>query len=150
MRIISHRSNLYGPDSTKENYVPSIEICLALNFDVEIDLWSSGDSFYLGHDSPVYPIYLSYFFERKEKLWIHCKNQECLSKLIGSDLNYFYHDKDDCTLTSKNFIWTYPGKPLFKNSIHVLPEWNNFEIKKTCHAICTDYPFLIKDRIDKM
>ena len=40
--------------------------------------------------------------------------------------------------TSRNFIWTYPGKKLTEKSICVLPEKNN-EIPKKAFGICSDY-----------
>ena len=60
---------------------------------------------------------------------------------IGSKFNYFWHQKDDVTLTSQGYIWAYPGKQPLKNSIAVLPEINKDDISK-CSGICSDY---IKD-----
>ncbi len=34
-------------------------------------------------------------------------------------LNFFWHENDKYTLTSKNFIWTYPGEKTGGNSIIV-------------------------------
>ena len=56
---------------------------------------------------------------------------------------YFWHQNDDFILTSSNFIWTYPGKHLTKNSIAVLPEVDKeyWEYVKslTIYGVCTDY-----------
>jgi hypothetical protein len=55
-------------------------------------------------------------------VWWHCKNFAALDKLQGSNLNYFWHQEDDHTLTSKGFIWTYPGKEIGINNVIVMPE----------------------------
>ena len=60
-----------------------------------------------------------------------------------SGYNYFWHQNDDYTLTSKNYIWSYPGKSYTKNAIIVMPEWNtpNWDTLKVtnCHGVCSDY-----------
>ena len=60
-----------------------------------------------------------------------------LSK-FGSDLNYFWHQEDTLTLTSKRYIWAYPGKQPIENSISVMPEIKNDDIS-LCVGICSDY-----------
>ena len=41
----------------------------------------------------------------------------------------FWHENDDYALTSKNWIWAYPGKSAIgKNSYIALPEINNDDI----------------------
>jgi hypothetical protein len=66
-----------------------------------------------------------------------------------SGYNYFWHDTDRYTLTSKNYIWTYPGQSYNPKSIIVMPEsMKVFPTFKTelkdmkaynCHGICSDY-----------
>jgi len=63
--------------------------------------------------------------------------------LKEGDIHCFWHQEDDVTLTSKGYIWTYPGKDLTENSIVVMPEkylekWWEYSFKK-CRAICSDY-----------
>ena len=72
MKVISHRGNLNGPSPSSENKISSIEKCLNLGFDVEVDLWFLSGNFYLGHDKPEYQINDSYFIN--EKIWFHLKN----------------------------------------------------------------------------
>ena len=45
------------------------------------------------------------------------------------------------TLTSRNFIWTYPGKPLTESSIVVLPELNSKTtiLPPNIFGVCSDY-----------
>ena len=52
--------------------------------------------------------------------------------------NFFFHDKDDAVLTSKQKIWAYPGKQPIQDSIAVLPEINDDDVC-ACIGICSDY-----------
>ena len=65
-----------------------------------------------------------------------------------SNIECFFHDTDECVLTTKNNIWTFPGKKLTKKSICVMPECvNNYtkEDLKFCYGICTDFPSRYKN-----
>ena len=110
MRLISHRGNLSGRSPETENSPDRIDYCVVKGFDVEIDLWVVGNSYILGHDEPQYEVTKRYLDERIDNLWIHCKNESALFRLFYSDYNYFWHQEDDFTITSKRFIWTYPNK----------------------------------------
>jgi hypothetical protein len=137
MILISHRGNIEGPNKDKENSTDYIEEALKLGFDVEIDVWCDKDNWYLGHDSPKYKIKLSYL--KNKRLWCHAKNIEALERMTSySDIHSFWHQEDDVTLTSRNFLWTYPGKPLTSNSICVKPE-SGGETPKNVLGICSDY-----------
>ena len=151
MKIIAHRGNLYGPDPHKENSIPCIENCIALNFDVEIDIWAINNNLFLGHDAPQYHVCKSYLLDRKNFLWIHCKNKESIINIIDLDLNFFFHDKDDFVITSKKNIWAYPGKKTDQKTVQVLPEWTGFEtLDKNCYGICTDFPIKVGNMIKKL
>lgn len=143
MKFISHRGNLKGKFLKNENLPEQIDYCISIGFDVEIDIRFISNNFYLGHDEPQDKISLKWIKDRKNKLWIHCKDLESLKNLNKyKNINYFWHQEDDFTLTSHNFIWTYPGKQLTKNSIAVLPElyYNIIDIKKlNCYGICSDF-----------
>lgn len=145
MKAISHRANISGPNPLLENHPDQIDKCIKLGYDVEVDVRLINDSFYLGHDSPDYSVSLEWINERKDNLWIHCKDLNSLDKFSTeqSDLNYFWHQEDDYTLTSMGFIWTYPGKKVSNSrGVLVMPEWNggveNLN-KYDCYAVCTDY-----------
>ena len=51
MKLIAHKGNVNGPDSSKENTPAQIEWCIDNGYDVEIDVRynSENDKFYLGH-----------------------------------------------------------------------------------------------------
>ena len=137
--FISHRGNLIGKVPFKENTISYIQNALSKGYDVEIDIWIENEVLYLGHDGPERKVTLEWLNERKDKLWIHCKSLETLSffKELNLSFNYFFHDNDDATLTSKGFIWVFPGKQPVYNSISVMPEIHNDDFSQ-CIGICSD------------
>jgi hypothetical protein len=144
--LIAHRGLFDGPDEDKENHPEQISLAIKLGFDCEIDLWCVDERLYLGHDKPVYLVDFSFLQTRG--LWIHAKNLEALGILLENyELNYFWHENDDYALTSKNYIWTYPGKPFSEKSIVVMPEWHDPEFENLnvcCFGICSDFVLIIK------
>ena len=139
MKKIAHRGNISGKQIELENNPSYIESAISQKYDVEIDVWLFNDKFMLGHDEPQYEISFSFFEKHQDKLWIHCKNLHALFALNKiKHLNVFFHDKDDATLTSRGFIWTYPNKPLMPNSVCVLPELGIEGDIHKCHGICSD------------
>ena len=89
-------------------------------FDCEIDLWRLNDRLYLGHDKP--REVLQGADNKKITSGCTCKNDIAMQWLNNTELNYFWHETDHFTLTSKNIIWVYMGKPILANSICVMPE----------------------------
>jgi hypothetical protein len=150
MKLIAHRGNVTGPNPLEENKPEYIENAILEGYDSEIDLWYRDHSFYLGHDEPQYEISALWLYKNKEHLWIHCKNYDALEKISNSpvDYNFFWHETDKFTLTSKGYIWTYPGQSVGCNSVVVMPETtkdgiinvSNYE----CYAVCSDYVREIK------
>jgi hypothetical protein len=136
MILISHRGNLFGKIEERENHPEYIDLALKSNYEVELDIWEKNRILYLGHDYPMYPIQLDWLLERKNKIWVHCKNISAIEYIYSTDLNYFWHDTDTMTLTSKGYIWAYPGKQPIFNSIAVLPV-SNEDLSK-CIGICSD------------
>jgi hypothetical protein len=145
MIYISHRGNISGKIEDLENTPEYIDRALELNYDVEIDLWVHGSRLFLGHDCGHSEINISFLYERKLKLWIHCKNYNAVNMMFGSKFNWFWHDQDDMTITSKGYIWVYPGKQPINNSIAVMPEIYKDDLSK-CAGICSD---VIKDYYEK-
>lgn len=150
MILIAHRGLFQGPNKNKENSPEQILLAIKQGYHVEVDIRLIGKKLYLGHDEPVHEIKDDFINSRK--FWIHCKNVEALHYFathISEKYNYFWHENDQYTLTSKNYIWTYPGKTLTDRSIMVMPEYvdNNLtEIRNvTCYGICSDYVEKIKN-----
>ena len=138
MLLISHRGNTNGKNPSAENRPDYIDEAISLGFDVEIDVWLIDGVIFLGHDEPQYGITQQWLNERVDKLWIHCKNVEAMEwfNMIGG-FNYFWHEEDTLTLTSKGYMWVYPGKQPIVGSIAVMPEIHNDDVSK-CLGICSD------------
>ena len=147
MKLIAHRANLNGPNLLTENSPEQIQHCIENGVDVEIDVRydPKTERLWLGHDEPQYSVTWWWLAGRSEHLWIHCKDITTLHTFTNatSGYNYFWHQEDDFTLTSKQYIWTYPGKPYTSKSVIVMPEWNepNWDTLRVtnCYGICTDY-----------
>ena len=145
MILISHRGNLYGPNKVDENKPEYVLNAIKKKFDVEVDIWFWKDSFYLGHDKPLYRIAKNFIVNKK--FWFHAKNVEALQELITNKVHCFWHQTDDVVLTSKGYLWTFPGKKLEKKSICVLPELSKKNNFKICSGICSD--FIVKYKNEK-
>lgn len=140
MKIIAHRGNIDGRVPEEENSPLYIDNALKLGFDAEIDVWLINNELYLGHDNPKYKVKLGWILWRKDKLWIHCKNTDAVAYFneLNLDINYFFHENDLMTLTSKTYMWVYPGNQPIYNSVAVLPEINNDNTSQ-CLGVCTDF-----------
>ena len=137
MKIISHRGNLNGPQK-EDNVISQLEK-VAETMLVEVDVWRLGLKWYLGHDGPEREV--SYDFIANPNFILHAKNLKALYSLSVTELHYFWHQEDDFTLTSKNFIWTYPKKEVTPLSIIVCQTLEEVEKYKTKNiwGSCTDY-----------
>ena len=141
MIYISHRGNLEGRNEKWENHPDYIMKALDKGYDVEIDVWYKDGEWFLGHDGPENYVVLD--FLKNDKLWCHAKNIDALNKMLKESIHCFWHQEDNVALTSKGYMWTYPGKQLTENSIAVLPELNNDNsltmLPKKLLGICSDY-----------
>lgn len=139
MLKIAHRGNVCGKNVKLENNPEYLLSASNLGYDVEFDVRLINKRWFLGHDSPDFEIdisFLNYFIENG---WIHAKNGDAYFELLKEDkFNVFWHNTDDYVLTSKKFIWTYPNKLLYPNSICVLPELGYCGDIEKCHGICSD------------
>lgn len=138
MILISHRGNIDGKEPSLENRPDFIDNAIRHGFDVEIDIRYIDGNLFLGHDKADYNIDFKWLNERIDKLWVHCKNHSAVDFFYSTDFNYFWHDSDDMTITSKGIIWAHPKIQPIKNSIAVLPDGNDWEIEN-CKGICSDY-----------
>jgi hypothetical protein len=138
MILVSHRGNISGPNPENENHPDYITEALSRGFDVEVDVWGDKE-LWLGHDKPQYKCPTSFLINNYQKLWIHCKNLAAIDILSEFKvLNYFWHQNDDFTLTSKNFIWTYPGKYVCNKSVLVIDDAREYA-GPICFGLCSDY-----------
>lgn len=138
MIYISHRGNLDGKNPLLENSPHYVDNALDLGYDVEIDFRVYGDDLYLGHDKGEYRVNQEWMENRVDRLWVHCKNVEAIEWMYhNQEFNYFWHEEDTLTITSKKFIWAFPGKQPIKNSIAVMPEIYGDDVSQ-CVGICSD------------
>ena len=149
MHFIAPRGNINGKQENFENTRSYIEVALMKGFECEIDIckWD-GWHFYLGHDTPGEKVTESWL--KNKPLWCHAKNYEAFQALCKQGHNCFWHNEDRYTLTSKGYIWAYPGEAVGNNTIAVLPEWKATNIKDAA-GICSDniefYRGVIEDDI---
>lgn len=138
--LISHRGNIFGRNISRENTCSYIDEAIEQGFDVEIDIRIVDDKIYLGHDTPDTEIEFYFLLQRKRYLWCHAKNLEALIFLLQNNLHCFSHDTDDYILTSKGFIWAYPGQKINDKTICVMPERANYDEQSLleCKGICSD------------
>lgn len=150
MIFISHRGNIEGKKVDEENKPEFILQAIELGYDVEIDLWIKNNILFLGHDEPLYEIELNWLLENKDRLWVHAKNLDCLTYLSTNkiDLNYFWHDADLATLTSKNFIWAKENTQLIDNSVAMIPDFYDINYYN-CIGVCSDRIKLFKEKYEK-
>lgn len=144
---IAHRGNLKGPNPDKENHPDYLMKAINQGYDAEVDVWLIDGVFILGHDGPQYEVSENFLYNKH--FWIHAKNIPAISNLNDNDrsglksylINCFFHDVDDCVLTSQGFIWTYPGKTIIgPAAIAVMPEREpDWDISKA-EGVCSDYP----------
>lgn len=134
MKIISHRGNLNGINKDTENN-PHHIIEVLKKFDVEIDVWFIENKWYLGHDEPQYEVDCHFF---TDTMWLHCKNLDACTKLSDTNLNWFWHENDQMTLTSKGYKWVYPNIYI-QNGITV-EFGHNKNLPNYIMGICTNYP----------
>jgi hypothetical protein len=142
MKLIAHRGNYRGKHSESENRVSYIEEALHKGYDVEIDLWFSGSENFLGHDSPEEKVSNLFLEKYQKSLWIHAKSLETVSFLLKTDYNWFWHENDRITLTSKFIPWCYP-EIFIDNSVINQPSdnsvfwtetlWMNHQYYGICH-----------------
>jgi len=143
MFFIAHRGNTHGPNPSQENSPEYIQTALEDGYYVEVDVWyikdseNSDYSVYLGHDKPQYKI--NWEFLSEKRLICHAKNEQALYELVKRGIHCFSHDVDNVVLTSNNWLWTYPGKPLTPCSIAVMPEMSPDWDISICMGVCSDY-----------
>ena len=141
MKFISHRGNTRGINNKKENTIEYINQALEEDFDVEIDVFYYKNEFWFGHDEPINRIKNTKILN-SENIWTHAKNIDAAYNLLKfKNANFFWHQEDNITLTSKNFLWTYPNQQLTQKSICVLPEIQkslSIEMLNKIYGICSD------------
>jgi len=108
MDFIAHRGNYQGRDSTRENTQEYMNEAIEAGHHVEVDVQLLNGVLWYGHDNP--QAWADEKFLAKREVIVHAKTIECIPPLMHIDAHFFFHDQDDCTLTSNGWVWCYPGK----------------------------------------
>jgi len=157
MKLISHRGNISGREPERENKPSFIEDAIYKGYDVEVDFRMYGDELYLGHDTPDYLVDIEWIFDKKDFLWIHCKDLKTAQKLFElskdvTGLKYFCHNEDDFTLVSSGHIWVHYN-PLYKFNDYldkscIVPLLDRDLIQqyynRNVYGICSDFVEILK------
>lgn len=137
MLIIAHRGNIAGAEPSLENTVEHVDAALAAGFEAEVDVWSVGGVYMLGHDAP--SVIVSAGWLRRPRMWCHAKNIEALVRMLKCGIHCFWHEEDRCTLTSRGLIWCYPGVWV-ADGITVAKGTPADEGWGGAAGVCTDHP----------
>lgn len=151
MILISHRGNTNLINAERENTQEYIDEAITKGYDVEIDVYGGKDSsLWLGHDLPERMVELSWLKQRKESLWIHCKNVESLCVIVESGLRCFFHEKEKQTIIGNtDKIWTHDiENATNKSIIPLITLADIMQHNKYPHVfgICSDYVELINGK----
>jgi hypothetical protein len=140
---------MFGPDIENENHPEYLAETIDTGFDVEIDLWIEKTKIFLGHDEPQYPVDPEFLYKHYDKIWVHCKNVEALEYLGKTAwINWFWHDKDDYTITSQNHLWCHPNAVQIDGAIcQFRSPLIKAELPCKPYAVCTDWPCYLKEKI---
>ena len=106
--LISHRGNLTGKQPELENTPDYIDAALAAGFKCEVDVYSYDDKLYLGHDDAQTETSVRYL--QQDAIIAHAKNLDALAAMLQANIHCFFYT-DNYTLTSRNWIWAFPGLP---------------------------------------
>lgn len=141
---IAHRGLTDGSSMLNENNKENLLSRVSQGLYSECDIWYIDGTFLLGHDFPSTPISIDELYS--PYLWLHAKNKDAYEKLLdirnsrGINLRLFWHTNEDYILTTHNDCIVFPGKPLLKNSVFMMPEnAGTIENSKKCSAICSDF-----------
>lgn len=122
MIMIAHRGNLNGPKPNLENRPEYIKQALDEGFYAEVDVWVHNGQITLGHDEGIYLCEKEFLTD--PHIICHAKNFEA-AELLSSrkNIHWFWHEKDNCTITSQGWIWAFPHN-VIRGSVLNQPEWN--------------------------
>lgn len=149
MILIAHRGNVNQIIPERENAPDYINEAIAQGYDVEMDVRLIDRTLFLGHDTPDYQISLEWLLQRKEWLWVHCKNFAALQALIDEDLRIFYHQKENHTIINNcNIIWSHELSEASRKSIIPLlsaEELENYpKYSDKVYGVCSDFVERVK------
>ena len=148
MILISHRGNLNGLNPERENTKEYVQEAINRGYQVEIDIRAKNDLLFFGHDTPDREVDQSWLCERREFLWIHCKDFDSLSMLIDSNLRTFFHEKESYSIISNKLIWAHDLSKF--NSRCIIPLLSEEQVvswrQQPVFGICSDFINICMER----
>lgn len=139
MKLIAHRGNWKGRIQELENSLFLLDSAICAGFDVEVDVWKVDNGLFLGHDGPEISVSAGIIQLLAPYAWFHAKNYCALEFLLKEGHHVFTHDGDDYTITSKGFVWAYPGKPIGPLGVACMPEAaSGFVVPAEAYGVCSD------------
>lgn len=143
MNIISHRGNINGIITERENSPTYIDCAIGLGYEVEIDVRIVEGSFFLGHDEPQFKVTKKWLELRSNRLWMHCKDLDSAKMLSSIDgCRYFCHSADPYVLTNTGHLWVHDLSMNIDQTC-IIPLLSKYDVesfdRKLPYAICTDY-----------
>lgn len=140
MKFISHRGNINKTDNCDSQIKQIEDIINFTDYDIEIDVRKvNPGAVGLGHNHIGDIVSIEDLFKLKDRLWVHSKDISTFLLMQKCGFNTFIHDFDDCALTTKGYLWIYPGVTIEGDkSIAVLPEEIKPKNLEKAYAICTD------------
>ena len=148
MIFISHRGNINEIKPELENTKHYIQSAIDLGYDVEVDVRSVDGILFLGHDTPDYEVSIQWLLDRKDNLWIHCKDFDSLSTLLPHCLRLFFHEKEQYSIISNKLIWAHNLDLVNSKCIIPLLHISDIDswIPTSVFGICSDYIQICKER----
>lgn len=107
MNKIAHRGNYAGIDAERENTIAYLREALEAGYYIECDVQTVDGEMFFGHDEPQEPV--SYEILMNARTICHAKDISALIQLHYLNAHCFWHQEDTVTITSKGYIWCYPG-----------------------------------------
>lgn len=142
MIFIAHRGNISGPNQQEENTVKYLKKALSMGLGIECDVMTDKhDNLCFGHDQPQEPI--DFELLKQPNVFVHCKDILSFETLLKKGVHVFMHEEDPLTLTSRGFVWAYPGiQPHLENAVWL--DLDPFRVhtdrpSPNIYGICGDY-----------
>jgi hypothetical protein len=108
LQRIAHRGNTNGKNPDEENKIEYLMHAYDIVGAVECDIQTYNGKLYFGHDAPQETVDTTLIMQ---DLWFcHAKDLESLEALLTIQAHAFWHQTDKVTLTSRGYIWCYPGQ----------------------------------------
>lgn len=139
---------MQGRSPENENRPEYIIAAAEAGFDVECDVWCNRGQFSLGHDGPLYPVNAEFLL--RYNLWCHAKNIDAVEQFSQClrQVHWFWHETDHFTLTSRGYVWVYPGKYAPRGSILVVSTEMVIDYEGL-GGVCTDHALRVRREIGR-